>query len=169
MFAPSLLMAPRVSFGEPLDAPNVEQIGPLLATSGQPSEQALRTLASRGFKAVVYLAPSSVPNAVPNEAELLRAQAIEFVQIPIPFNAPDESHVQAFFSVMDRLKNVSTLVHCEISMRASVMVFLYRSIRRREDPAVAYEAVARVWSPRGAWRRLADQQLAKNGVRFDLY
>ena len=46
------------------------------------------------------------------------------------------------------------LVHCQINMRASSLVFLHRTIALKEDPRVAYEAVTAVWSPRGPWRAL---------------
>lgn len=168
----AILVAPlagRAQPGEAVDAPNFTPISPRLATSGQPPEAALRRLAKQGYQAVVYLAPSDVPNAVPGEADIVKAQGMEFVHIPIPFGAPEESHVQALFAALDRLKDRKTLVHCEINMRASVMVFLYRTIRLGESPAGAYEPVARVWSPRGVWRRLLVEQLAKHKVAFEPY
>jgi cystathionine beta-lyase/cystathionine gamma-synthase len=53
--------------------------------------------------------------------------------------------------------------------RASTMVFLYRAIVRRDDPATAYEAVARVWSPQGPWRALVVALLARHGIAFEPY
>ena len=152
-----------------LAAPNVVPITSLLVTSGQPSAQALATLGQLGFQAVIYLAPSSVPDAVKNEPELLSGQGIEFVHIPIPFGSPDESHVLAVSTALERLKTRKVLVHCQVNMRASSMVFLHRVIRGGEDPAVAYEAVAKVWSPSGAWRKLLTAQLAKHKVNFEPY
>jgi protein tyrosine phosphatase (PTP) superfamily phosphohydrolase (DUF442 family) len=169
LLAAATLVLPLGSRAQQVDIPNFIPITPLLFTSGQPSEEALRTLGARGFQAVVYLAPSDVPNAVRAEPELLSAQGVEFIQIPIPFGAPDDSHVQALFAALKRLQGRKVLVHCEINMRASTLVFLYRAIQLREDPAVAYEAVARVWSPRGPWKRLAVDQLAKNNIKFELY
>lgn len=165
------LAPPRIAAAAPmqLDAPNFIEISPMLATSGQPTAEALQSLASQGFQAVVYLAPSTVPNAVSNESELLSRQGIEFVHIPINFGAPDESHVEAVAAALKRLRERKVLVHCEINMRASSMVFLYRVIELHEPPAAAYEAVARVWSPRGVWRRLIVEQLARHRIAFDPY
>jgi len=152
-----------------IDAPNFTAISPTLATSGQPTKQALATLGAQGFQAVVYLAPNTVPNAVKEEPELLAKQGIEFIQIPIPFGAPDESHFEALSAALTRLQERKVLVHCEISMRASTLVFLYRVIRLKEPPGTAYDAVANVWSPRGPWRRLIVEQLAKNHITFEPY
>jgi hypothetical protein len=48
-------------------------------------------------------------------------------------------------------------------------VFLYRVIAAKEDPAVAYESVVKVWSPNGEWKRLILELLRKNGTNFDPY
>ena len=49
------------------------------------------------------------------------------------------------------------------------MVFLHRVIARHEDPALAWEAVTRVWSPRGPWRQLVLTMLRHQGIAFDPY
>jgi protein tyrosine phosphatase (PTP) superfamily phosphohydrolase (DUF442 family) len=149
------------------DAPNIVDISPRLVTSGQPSAQALQTLADQGFQAVVYLAPSTVASAVQDEPALLARQGIAFFHLPIPFDAPDQAHVERFNATLAGLAERRVLVHCEINMRASCMVFLYRVLQLHQPPAEAYDAVARVWSPRGAWRRLIVAQLARQPVPFE--
>lgn len=150
-----------------LDAPNPVVISPRLVTSGQPTARALADLGRQGFQAVIYLAPSTVDDAVKDEPALLAAQGIEFVHIPIPFQAPTEAHRIALSQALLRLADRQVLVHCQVNMRASTLVFLHRVIEGREDPARAYEAVARVWSPQGAWRRLMLEQLAKHQITFE--
>jgi len=157
------------AMAQSIDAPNFTALSQNLATSGQPTAQALATLGAHGFQAVVYLAPSTVPNAVKDEGELLARQGIEFVHIPIPFEAPDESHLKALSAALNRLRERKVLVHCEINMRASTLVFLYRVVELKESPPDAYEAVARIWSPRGPWRRLMVEQLARHHIAFEPY
>jgi protein tyrosine phosphatase (PTP) superfamily phosphohydrolase (DUF442 family) len=156
-------------FAQTLAAPNVVPISDSIVTSGQPSAQALSTLAARGFQAVIYLAPMSVSDAVKEEPELLAKQGIEFVHIPIPFGKPDESHFMALSSALTRLQDKKVLVHCQVNMRASSLVFLHRAINQRADPQRAYEAVATVWSPQGPWRQLLVEQLAKHRINFEPY
>ena len=152
--------------GRSVDAPNPIEISPTLVTSGQPTSEALTGLAQLGFDAVVYLAPSTVPDAVINEPDILRAQGIEFVHIPIPFNSPGEEHFIAVSSALRRLEGKKVLVHCQVNLRASTMVFLYRAITLKEDPVAAYASVSRVWSPEGPWRNLVMALLKKNNVPF---
>lgn len=167
-FGLTLLPVAR-ALAQPLAAPNVVPITPLLVTSGQPTPQALAALGELGFQAVLYLAPNTMPDTVKNEPELLAAQGIEFVHIPIPFNAPEESHAVAVSAALQRLQGRKVLVHCQVNMRASSMVFLHRVLHGKEDPARAYEAVARVWSPGGPWRALLVGQLAKHQIDFVPY
>jgi protein tyrosine phosphatase (PTP) superfamily phosphohydrolase (DUF442 family) len=161
------LCAGTLAVAQPLDAPNVVVIGERLVTSGQPTAQALAGLSRQGFQAVIYLAPSSVPDAVRNEAELVAGQGLEFIHIPIPFGAPTEAHVDSVTAALQRLQGRKVLVHCQVNMRASTMVFLHRVIHGQERPALAWESVTRVWSPEGPWKRLVVAQLARHGVHFD--
>lgn len=163
------LVAGTPVLAQALAAPNVVPISAKLVTSGQPSAQALAGLGQLGFQAVIYLAPGGVPDAVKNESELLSAQGIEYIHIPIPFNAPEEQHAQAVSAALQRLQDKRVLVHCQVNMRASSMVFLHRVLHGREEPALAYEAVARVWSPGGAWRRLLVEQLGRYRINFEPY
>lgn len=150
-------------------APNAVQINASLLTSGQPSAAELSGLAAQGIQAVIYLAPSTVPDAIKDEPRILAQHAVEFVHIPIPFDAPGERHFDELAATLDRLKEKKVLVHCQVNMRASTMVFLYRAIRLRDDPATAYEAVSKVWKPEGAWKRLLVTLLKKHEISFDPY
>jgi protein tyrosine phosphatase (PTP) superfamily phosphohydrolase (DUF442 family) len=150
-------------------APNRVDINPRLVTSGQPSAEALAGLAAQGFEAVIYLAPPTVADAVRDEALIVGRQGLLFVNIPIKFDNPNEKDFDAFTSVLSALSARKVLVHCQINLRASSMVFLHRVISRKEDPGVAYEAVAKVWSPDGPWKTLIQTLLRKNGVSFEPY
>jgi protein tyrosine phosphatase (PTP) superfamily phosphohydrolase (DUF442 family) len=154
---------------ESLQAPNVVPISARLVTSGQPSRVALSKLSAQGFGAVIYLAPPTVSDAVPGEADIVSKQGLEFVNIPIQFGNPTEADFQSFIEAMNRLRDRKVLVHCQVNLRASSLTFLYRVIIDREKPEQAYESVARVWSPEGPWKKLLITQLRKAGIAFEPY
>ena len=149
--------------------PNRVEINPRLVTSGQPSAEALASLAAQGFEAVIYLAPPTVSDAVRDEAVILGKQGMVFVNIPIKFDSPTQKDFEAFTAVLSALSQRKVLVHCQINLRASSMVFLHRVISEKHDPRVAYDAVATVWSPDGRWKTLMQTLLRKNGVSFEPY
>jgi protein tyrosine phosphatase (PTP) superfamily phosphohydrolase (DUF442 family) len=150
-----------------LDAPNVVAIDDTLVTSGQPTRESLAALKSEGFAAVIYLAPNDVIDAIANEGEILQAQAIEFVHVPIVFKTPTPAEVEQVAKALDRLAGRKVLVHCQVNMRASAVTFLYRAAYLGVDPAKAYESVTRVWVPEGPWKQLVIDVLATRGIAFD--
>lgn len=154
--------------GQGLAAPNVVEISPRLVTSGQPSAAALGQLKALGFDAVIYLAPPTVPDAVRDEPLIVTRQGLAFINIPIRFDAPTEADFETFAGVLGALGGRKVLVHCQINLRASAMVFLYRSVVLKEPPQQAQEAMGRVWSPEGPWRALLQAQLRKHRIAYEL-
>ena len=149
--------------------PNLVAISDRLVTSGQPSADWLGQLERNGFHAVVYLAPPTVADAVRDEALIVAGQGLTFVNLPIDFAAPTDRDYEAFAGLMRAFAGRRVLVHCQINLRASSLVFLYRAIALKEDPEAAYDAVTKVWKPDGVWRRFLVAQLRRHGIAFEPY
>jgi protein tyrosine phosphatase (PTP) superfamily phosphohydrolase (DUF442 family) len=148
-------------------APNVHVISPLLVTAGQPDRASLQRMKAEGYAAVISLAPGDAPDAVPEQAAILAAQGVEFVHIPIPWQAPEAKHLEAMAAAMQRLKGRKVLVHCQMNMRASAVTFLYRTIPEKVDPAMAWGDVQALWTPTNQWAAFIDGQLRAHGISFD--
>ena len=117
---------------------------------------------------MIYLAPPSVQDAVRDEHLIVARQGLVFINIPIRFDAPTDADFDAFAAALRGLADRKVLIHCQINLRASSMVFLYRAIVLKEDPRLAYDAVERVWVPEGAWRGFIENQLRRHGVNFEI-
>lgn len=165
--APAAVVAPASTVPAALAPPNLVEITPQLSTSGQPPAEVLKDLHAQGYEAVVYLAPPNVGDAVKDEALIVGSQGMTFVNIPIRFGNPTEQDFETFAAVLSALGPRKVLVHCQVNMRASSMVFLYRTIKLKQDPHKAYESVSRIWVPEGPWKTLIQSQLKKHGVNFD--
>lgn len=152
-----------------LAAPNPVIISPRLVTSGQPTAAALAGLAAAGFGGVIHLAPLTTADAVRDEPAIVTRQGLAYVNIPIAFDAPGDADFDAFVTAMKGQGERKVLVHCQVNFRASSLVFLYRVIVAGEAPEAAYEAVARVWSPAGAWKRFIVAQLRRHRIDFEPY
>lgn len=173
VFLPAMLAACSGHLGvaqrPALHMPNVVSITPRIVTSGQPSTQALADLRAQGFEAVVNLVPPNAAAAVIEEGVIVSRQGLVYVNIPIKSDVPTEPDYQLFASVMEALAERKVLVHCQINVHASSMVFLYRVVVAREDPRVAYESVLKVWSPYGPWMHFILLVLGKHEVHFEPY
>ena len=158
-----------VAQAQKFSPPNEVVISDRLITSGQPSAAALATLQANGFQAVINLSPPTVPNAVRDEGAILEHQGIAYINIPIDFDNPTQADFETFIGSMAAMGNRKVLVHCQVNMRASAFVFLYRVIVSKERPEKAYEAVTKVWSPSGRWKQLLLTQLRTHGSTFEPY
>lgn len=152
-----------------IDAPNVVPITAKLTSSGQPTAKALESLSAQGYEAVIYLAPPHVSDAVREENIIVGRQNMLFVNIPIVFNKPAVSDYETFAAILQSLGNKKVLVHCQVNMRASTMLFLYRVVVGKEDPSIAYESVSKVWTPSGPWKQLMLDVLQKHKINFEPY
>jgi protein tyrosine phosphatase (PTP) superfamily phosphohydrolase (DUF442 family) len=151
-----------------LAAPNVVEISERLVTSGQPSAMALASLKALGFDAVIYLAPATVSDAVPEEPRIVTGQGLVFINLPVQFDAPSARDYETFAALLKGLGTRKVLVHCQINLRASSFVFLYRVLALGDVPRQAYEALSSVWVPHGPWRRLIETELRDHHIDFEL-
>jgi len=163
----SLTFAALPALAAPAAPPNLTPIDAKLTTSGQPSAEWLGTLKDQGYKAVIYLAPPTVEDAVREEPLIVGRQGLVWINLPIRWNAPADADFDTFASLLQSLRGKKVLVHCQVNFRASTLTFLYRVLVEKTDPQLAWEAVSKVWTPSGAWKTLMMERLKKNGVAFD--
>jgi protein tyrosine phosphatase (PTP) superfamily phosphohydrolase (DUF442 family) len=147
-------------------AVNFVAIDAKLHTAGQPDEAALATLGTRGYDLVVNLAPAGVTPS--KEAEILAANGVRYVNIPVDWRNPTAEDFAAFSRTLAAAgDDDQVLVHCQMNMRASVFTFLHRVTHDRVDPAEAFKAVKAVWTPNEGWTQLAREVLGAHGIAFD--
>jgi protein tyrosine phosphatase (PTP) superfamily phosphohydrolase (DUF442 family) len=148
-----LLVQPVTLHATPLGVNTIE-ISPRLTTSGMPSVDQFQAIRAAGYQVVINLAPSTAMGAHRNEADLVTAQGMAYEHVPVDFAKPTVQDFAAFVAAMRRHAEARVFVHCQVNMRASVFVYLYRVTVLGEAPDAAYDAVTRVWQPSTQWRTL---------------
>ena len=123
-----------------------------LATAGQPTEAQIAAVSAAGYEVVVNLAPPTSSSALPGEAGIVRAQGMEYVALPVEWEAPTVGDAEAFFDVMDANAGRRVFVHCAANMRVSAFVYLYRTLRQKTPEADAARDLHRIWEPNERWR-----------------
>ncbi|MGE5339405.1 MAG: protein tyrosine phosphatase family protein [Gemmatimonadota bacterium] len=153
-------------------APNYVEVSPRLATAGVPTREQIRAIAQAGYQVVISLVPPDSMGALRDEAALVASQRMRYHNIPVNFARPAAADYARFVEAMTQHQTERVLVHCEINLRASSFVFLYRVLELGEDPDRAYDAVLRVWRPSGQWHAFIAQMLGERGAQrplaFDL-
>jgi uncharacterized protein (TIGR01244 family) len=129
-------------------------IHPKLGTSGMPTRAQFEAIAKAGYEVVINLAPDTVLGAHKDEAALVAAQGMAYEHVPVVFSNPTVQDYAAFAAALRRHAERKVLVHCQINMRASTFVYLYRVLELGEDPDRAFESVQRIWQPDAAWLAL---------------
>ncbi|MDX2220790.1 MAG: protein tyrosine phosphatase family protein [Burkholderiales bacterium] len=146
---------------------NYIEITPKLSVSGQPTAAQLERFKALGIEAVVYIAPPQVGTSVREEPLLLGRQGLLDANIPVNFGNPTQADFDAFAAVLSAWKDKRVHVHCQVNMRGSVFMFLYRVIHDKVPAEQAYEIVRRIWVPDPVWRKFLVDTLRQRGIAFD--
>ncbi len=140
---------------------NFLELSPILLTGGSPTVRELRDLHSIGCEVVINLALPGSDGAIPDEAGEVTALGMEYIPIPVVWEAPTADDLTRFFDVMDRCQGRKTFVHCVKNMRVSAFLYLYRLVRLNWDPALARRDLIKIWEPSGIWAEFIDNMLTK--------
>ena len=122
-----------------------------LTTSGQPSEVQLGAIAALGVTHVVNLGLHTHEKALADEAASMRALGMDYIHIPVDFQAPAEADFAQFSAVMRELASKTVHVHCIANMRVSAFLYRYRRDELGWAEADARREMNSVWRPGGAW------------------
>ena len=75
---------------------NYRRVSERISTAGVVPQKLLEQLAGAGFTAVISLLPDSSEYAVAGERDIVEQQGLEYIYIPVDFDAPTESDYQEF-------------------------------------------------------------------------
>ena len=129
---------------------NFRRVSDLMTTSGVVGAERLGSLASEGYKVVINLLPDNSKYAVKNERQLVEAQGVKYVYIPVDFKHPVPSDYDAFASALDEAKGQKVHIHCAANYRVSAFYALYAEARGVWSRAEAQTFVQALWQPQEA-------------------
>lgn len=124
---------------------NWQRLDARTTTSGRLEAEDIAALAAAGVRHVINLALTDSPGALVGEDALLAEQGLRYTHIPVPFDAPEEAHYQAFRAAYEAGEE-PVHVHCIMNYRVSA--FFYRYNRERGMPEDEAQAIMeRQWRP----------------------
>ena len=134
-----------------------------ISSGGMPEPQDFAALRKAGFETVINLAMPTSDYAMPNEGELVSAQGMTYVHIPVNFEAPQSSDFERFAKIMDACAGQRVFVHCAANKRVSAFLFLYRMRSGAVRREAAEADIKRIWEPDPIWRAFIDRELTALG------
>jgi protein tyrosine phosphatase (PTP) superfamily phosphohydrolase (DUF442 family) len=138
---------------------NYLQVSDSVGTAGQPRAEQFADIKDAGYEVIVNLATAASSSALPDERDLVTAQGMTYVHIPVAWESPTTQDLRQFFEVMDQNQDKKVFVHCAMNMRVSSFVFLYRVKRQNVPVEAARQALHKIWEPNEVWRRFIDDAL----------
>ena len=126
---------------------NFRRVDERLTTSGLVSPAQLRGLHGEGYEAVVNLLPDTFEHAVRDEERIVRDQGLDYVYIPVDFDAPTHADLEAFTEAMDARSHLKIHVHCAANFRVTAFYGLYAMRKGLCTEAEAMALIEGVWDP----------------------
>jgi protein tyrosine phosphatase (PTP) superfamily phosphohydrolase (DUF442 family) len=136
-----------------------------LGTAGQPERGQFAAIAAAGYDLVINLAMPDSTGALADEADLVRRQGLEYVHIPVVWEAPTLADLERFVAVMDRFRDNKVFVHCAMNMRVSCFVLLYRVLRLGVPLDEAWQTMQKIWQPDPVWSSFIERCLDHYGCQ----
>jgi len=146
------------------DIRNYKEYSSTFSSAGQPSKEQLELLRAEGFERVAYIAFSNSRGAVAEEDAIVKELGMDYVQVPVIWDAPTKSDFYAFAGAMQREPGRKTLLHCQANYRASAFAFLYRVLYEDVPVAAAKADMNSIWQPNDTWRQLIFDVLDDSNV-----
>ena len=130
---------------DPEDIRAWQRLSPQVTTSGRIEEADIARLKSISVAHVINLAMDDHPDALADEGTKLAAAGIGYTHIPVPFDAPDETHFAAFLEALGAAEG-PVHIHCIANWRVSAFFYRYHRAQGMAE-AEARALMHRQWSP----------------------
>jgi len=122
-----------------------------IASSGQPAVNEFEQIANQGYQVIINLAMPDSSSAIADEGHIVSGLGMTYVHIPVPFDAPKQTHLIQFFNVMAGLSDRKIWVHCALNYRASAFLYLYLRVIKQQSEQQARAALLPSWQPNTIW------------------
>ncbi|MCK6583356.1 MAG: protein tyrosine phosphatase family protein [Anaerolineales bacterium] len=135
-----------------------------LSSSGMPTAKQMKAVAGAGVELVINLAPHDVPNAIPNEPELVESLGMQYINIPVNWSTPTRDGLNIFMDAMDANRDRKIHVHCEANFRASAFITIYRILRLGWKPEEAFAVMHTIWDEDAypVWKMFIEDALKRS-------
>ena len=140
-----------------------------LQSSAQPSADWLAQVREKGYDLVVNLAPPQSHGSIREEGGIVGAKGVAYVNIPVDFGKPTAEDFRLFSEVMKAAREKKVYVHCQVNMRGSAFVFLYRVIHEGAPVGETALKMNGVWAPDRVWKKFIDDTLAASGRKAEVF
>ncbi len=148
---------------------NYIKVNETIITGGQPTAEQLQSVAVEGFTMVINLDALNSPYALEDEAGLVRSLGMTYTPIPVEWEAPKATDLEAFESLMTQLPAGKILIHCVANFRVTAFYALYAQKHLGWSESQANEFRAPIWegSDHPVWEQFIARMSQQNQPKTD--
>src|SRR5439155_14734865 len=139
-----------------------------LASAAQPDATWLGRVKELHYDVVVNLAPPQVHGSIANEGGIVASKGVTYVNIPVDFMRPTAEDFRFFSEALKANAARNVFVHCQVNLRGSSFVFLYRVIHEGAPLNESLDNLYRVWTPDPVWKKFIEETLERNAKKVEL-
>lgn len=132
-----------------------------VTTGGQPTETQLAALAASGVRTVINLALPTSTYALPDERAVVTSLGMEYVAIPVVFEAPAAADFERFCIELAARRGQCLFIHCALNCRVSAFVALRRALHEGWSREAAWAEMRKIWEPDEVWCGFLEGRLAR--------
>ncbi|WP_415402163.1 protein tyrosine phosphatase family protein [Tateyamaria sp. SN3-11] len=141
-----LSLSATAALADITDARNFYEYSDNVLTAGQPTADQLSTAVEDGIEVVISVVPENESIYNPKQKDILQAQGIEYIHVPVNWRSPDDAEFDRFLEAMNSVGDRKVLVHCWANARASALVYAHRAIEAPETQTAELENLNWVWA-----------------------
>ena len=121
------------------DLPRYLEVTPAIGTGGQVTNEGIRQLAEKGYRAVINLRDAGEGVDLETEQKSVEAAGMAYYAVPLSGTAPDPAQAEKFLDLMKSLDRKKVFVHCATANRVGSLMLIKRVV---QDGLSLDEAVA---------------------------
>ncbi|RLJ60403.1 uncharacterized protein (TIGR01244 family) [Litoreibacter meonggei] len=133
-----------------------------ITLSGQPTEDQLAEIRALGVTHIINLGPHHNKGALADEEGTVTALGMEYIYIPVEFDAPTDEDFDKFRAAIGRLDGRQVHVHCIYNARVTAFFYRYAKTGCTIPEADAFALMDGIWRPGSDWARFIERKEASN-------
>ena len=132
---------------------NFIQVSENIASSGQPTRSQFQLIAEASYTTVINLAMPNSDRTIADEGHIVTTNGMNYIHIPVPFEAPTIDHLRYFMNCLKDLSNEKVWIHCVVNKRVSAFLYNYFRLHLGKSESEAKKVMLPNWQPNQVWQK----------------
>ena len=144
---------------------NYVRLTPEIGTAGQPRRDQFECIADENFDTVINLALPDHTDSIDDEGRLVTELGMNYLHLPVPFDAPDANHLRQFCTLLTALQGRQLFIHCIMNYRVSAFMYHYLKLVKGYSEQQARSPIFDIWEMEPQWKAIMELDAASLNLK----